>query len=68
MDNTTADTYEKWFESAGKFEGDLALFWAGRLSVAAGMVSNSRPSQLSDSCWLLDVARREYDRIIIDRT
>ena len=68
MDKETGEIFDNWYESAGNFKGDLALFWAGRMSTAAGMVVNSKPAQLSDTCWLLDVARKEYDRIIIDRT
>ncbi len=68
MDKETGKVLDHWHESAGKFKVDRALFWDGRMSTAAGMVLNSKPCQLSDTCQLLDVARREYDRIIIDRT
>lgn len=33
--------FDQWVEDAENFEGDLVLFWAGRMSIAAGQVVRS---------------------------
>ena len=67
MKKQLKDIIDSWYESAEKFDGDLALFWAGRMSMAAGMVLKSKPGSLTDTCKILDLARTEYDRIIFER-
>lgn len=59
---------EQWKEEVEKFTGDKALFWAGRMSIAAGMVIHSLPCRISENVWLLGMCKTEYDHIIFSRT
>lgn len=58
------ETIELWDRDAERFDGDLALFWAGRMSIAAGMVVRSDALRLSAAIELLDECRERYDTII----
>ena len=58
------ETIELWDRDAELFGGDLALFWAGRMSIAAGMVVRSDALRLSAAIALLDECRERYDLVI----
>ena len=58
------ETIELWERDAERFDGDLALFWAGRMSIAAGMVVRSGAQSLSSAIELLDDCRERYDEVI----
>ena len=60
------ETIELWERDAERFDGDLALFWAGRMSIAAGMVVRSDALRLSAAIALLDECRERYDTIIFE--
>ena len=60
------ETIELWERDAERFDGDLALFWAGRMSIAAGMVVRSDALRLSAAIELLDQCRERYDTIIFE--
>jgi hypothetical protein len=45
-----------------------ALFWAGRLSMAAGAVVQSNTANLSSNIAWLDTIRQEYDADIFSRS
>ena len=60
------ETIELWDRDAERFDGDLALFWAGRMSIAAGMVVRSGALRLSAAIELLDKCRERYDTIIFE--
>ena len=57
---------ERWEREAEQFDGDQALFWAGRMSIAAGMVARSDARWLSAAIELLNECRERYDAIIFD--
>lgn len=59
---------ELWDADFEKFEGDPALFWAGRMSQAAFKVYHCELCNLRP--WLddLEYARQKYDSVIFDRT
>ena len=59
-------TIELWKNDAKLFGGDLAMFWAGRMSIAAGIVVKSAAVQLSSAIELLDDCREMYDAIVFD--
>ena len=59
-------TIELWKNDAKLFDGDLAMFWAGRMSIAAGIVVRSAAVQLSSAIELLDDCREMYDAIVFD--
>ena len=58
------ETIELWDRDAELFGGDRALFWAGRMSIAAGMVVRSDALRLSAAIELLDDCRERYDKVI----
>ena len=58
------ETIELWERDAELFDGDQALFWAGRMSIAAGMVVRSDARRLSAAIELLDDCRERYDGVI----
>ena len=58
------ETIELWEREAERFDGDPALFWAGRMSIAAGMVVRSDALRLSAAIEILDECRRRYDVVI----
>ena len=58
------ETIELWERDAERFDGDKALFWAGRMSIAAGMVVRSDALRLSAAIKLLDDCRERYDLVI----
>ena len=58
------ETIELWDRDAELFGGDPALFWAGRMSIAAGMVVRSDARRLSAAIKLLDDCRERYDLVI----
>ena len=60
------ETIELWERDAERFDGDLALFWAGRMSIAAGMVVRSDARRLSAEIELLNECRERYDAIIFE--
>ena len=60
------ETIELWERDAELFDGDLALFWAGRMSIAAGMVVRSDALRLSAAIELLDDCRERYDEVIFE--
>lgn len=45
--------------------GDVALFWAGQMSSAAGKIPLASPLELSAILVTLDKVRREYDTVIL---
>ena len=57
---------ERWERDAERFDGDQALFWAGRMSIAAEMVVRSDARRLSASIELLNECRERYDAIIFE--
>ena len=59
-------TIELWKNDDKLFGGDLAMFWAGRMSIAAGIVVRSAAVQLSSAIELLDDCREMYDAIVFD--
>ena len=61
------ETIELWERDAERFDGDLALFWAGRMSIAAGMVVRSDALRLSAAIELLDDCRERCDSVIFGR-
>ena len=61
------ETIELWDRDAELFGGDRALFWAGRMSIAAGMVVRSDALRLSAAIALLDECRERYDEVIFGR-
>ena len=58
------ETIELWERDAERFDGDKALFWAGRMSWAAGIVVRSDALRLSVAIKLLDDCRERYDEVI----
>ena len=60
------ETIELWERDAELFDGDRALFWAGRMSIAAGMVVRSDARRLSAAIELLNECRERYDAIIFE--
>ena len=58
------ETIELWERDAERFDGDKALFWAGRMSIAAGMLARSDALRLSAAIKLLDDCRERYDDVI----
>ena len=59
------ETIELWERDAELFDGDLALFWAGRMSIAAGMVVRADVCRLSAAIELLNECRERYDGVIL---
>jgi len=62
------DIIRRFRSDAEKFDGDKALFWAGRMSNMIGEISHATPCQFSKLFVVLDVCKQEYDRIIFGRT
>lgn len=62
------ELFNMWVNDSKKFDGDLALFWAGRLSISANNVIRCAPINLSENLKLLDMCRKMYDEIIFSRT
>ena len=60
------DTIELWERDAELFADDPALFWAGRMSIAAGIVARSDALRLSAAIALLDECRERYDAIVFE--
>ena len=60
------ETIKLWERDAELFAGDPALFWAGRMSIAAGMLARSDALRLSAAIALLDECRARYDTIIFE--
>ena len=60
------NTIELWKKDAEVFGGNLAMFWAGRVSIAAGIVVRSSAVQLSSAIELLDACLEIYDAIVFD--
>ena len=60
------ETIELWDRNAELFDGDQALFWAGRMSWAAGIVVRSDALRLSVAIKLLDDCRERFDAIIFE--
>ena len=60
------ETIELWERDAELFDGDQALFWAGRMSIAAGMVVRADAMRLSAAIELLNECRERYDAIIFE--
>ena len=58
------ETIELWERDAELFGGDKALFWAGRMSIAAGMVVRADVFRLSAAIELLNECRERYDGVI----
>jgi hypothetical protein len=63
-ESTWGKMAQKW-EDEGK---DPMLFWAGRLSIAAGFVIKSRAEHLSSNISFLADVKRKYDSIVSQRT
>jgi hypothetical protein len=64
------DKYEAMAEyrkELGNFQGDKALFWAGRMAQTIKVMTSCSPLRLSGYIELLDLLREEYDRIIFSR-
>lgn len=59
-------TIELWKNDAEAFDGNLAMFWAGRMSIAAGIVVRASAVQLSGAIELLDDCRAMYDAIVFE--
>ena len=57
---------ERWERDAERFDGDQALFWAGRMSIAAGIVVRSDVRRLPGAIELLNECRERYDAIIFE--
>ena len=66
--DTKHDRLERLKMMATVFEGDAALFWAGRMSECVRDVMNSTPTGISERLWLLERCTDEYDNIIMKRT
>ena len=60
------ETIELWDRDAELFGGDKAIFWAGRMSWAAGIVVRSDALRLSAAIKLLDDCRERFDAIIFE--
>ena len=60
------DTIELWERDAELVAGDPALFWAGRMSIAAGMLVRLDALRVSTAIALLDECRERYDAIIFE--
>ena len=58
------ETIELWERDAELFDGDQALFWAGRMSIAAGMVVRADAMRLFAAIELLNECRERYDGLI----
>jgi hypothetical protein len=60
-------TMEFFRMTATTFEGDKALYWAGRMAQSVRMVTGSTPLTLSKNLKLLEQCTDEYDKIIFER-
>jgi len=66
--NNTIERMEKDCKEFAKQGGNVALFWAGRMSQVSFAVCTSTAKQLSDNICLLDAVRERYDDEIMRRT
>ena len=67
MAKEKANLYSYFCDMAKKFDGDKALFWAGRMSIVIGMMDQASVTDLSRLMELLLKCRRRYDTIITER-
>ena len=58
------DEYQKELD---KFNGDKALFWAGKMAQIIKIMTVCSPMQLSGYLEILDKVREKYDQIIFSR-
>jgi hypothetical protein len=61
-------TFEAWKGKAAAFEGNKALFWAGRMSILVATIEKRPLGGSVGALELLFEVRREYDDEIIRRT
>ena len=55
------ETIELWDRDAERFDGDKALFWEKRVSIAEGLVIRSDVLRLPAAIELLYECRERYD-------
>jgi hypothetical protein len=70
-DNWLDSMKDRWTKDSENFIKagvDDAMFWAGRLSLAAGSVINSNLQTISLQIQLLEWVKNQYDNIIFIRT
>ncbi len=78
MNKFARSCIDNWYKTAEKLKtdgGDLALFWAGKMSMAVDMMipaTTMEPrmdvDRLAGIHWILDIAHREFDMEIFRRT
>lgn len=56
-----------WSSECDAFQGDRALFWAGKMSIAVGLMEYSYPADFSKYFSLLLESKNNYDREILSR-
>lgn len=56
-----------WKKEAAETDIDLALFWAGRMSIVAGYIISSHSEYLSTYITLLRKVKQLYDKEIFSR-
>lgn len=59
------ETMRRWEDAADKFDGDKALFWAGRMSMCVGSLMKSDLMSISYFMDLLNSVRHKYDNEIM---
>jgi len=68
MADNKDNLYSYFCDMAKGFDGDKALFWAGRMSMVIDMMNHASINQLSRLMELLLNCKRRYDGIITKRT
>lgn len=49
------------------FKGNKSLYWAGRMAECTRLITESKPSSLSENIKLLEQCANEYDKTIFGR-
>lgn len=61
---TMYDDFKIWKEEEDSFDGDLRLYWAGKMADVVDALYNARPVNISDIIYLLDSCKNEYNELI----
>ena len=68
MEDLMEDKYKIWYNEAEKFEGDKALFWAGKMATMIDILRTCSISVFSGNFELLSFCQIQYNNAIYSRT
>jgi hypothetical protein len=64
---STSKLYDIYLSASTSFDGDIALFWAGRMSEVVYRMNNCRVMDMSECMQLLYRCKVSYDQEIFRR-